>query len=86
MKKLDKIVELIQENYGEVDVLIIDGFDDAVLGFDDRSMRLIYSVTKIIEILVNSGLSCTDAIEHFDYNIKGSYMGDKTPIFCYDNF
>jgi hypothetical protein len=86
MKKFDKIVELITENYGEVDFLIIDGFDDAVLGFEDSSMRLIYSVTKIIEILVNGGLSCTDAIEHFDYNIKGSFMGEKTPIFCYDNF
>ena len=27
-----------------------------------------------------------DAIEHFYYNVSGSYVGDKTPIWCYDNF
>ena len=24
-----------------------------------------------------------DAMEHFDYNIAGSYVGPKTPIFVY---
>jgi len=27
-----------------------------------------------------------DAYEHFEFNIAGSYMGEKTPIWCYDNF
>jgi len=29
-------------------------------------------------------MSHEDAIEHFDYNIAGSYVGDKTPIFVND--
>ena len=27
-----------------------------------------------------------DALEHFHYNVKGSYVGEKTPIWCWDNF
>ena len=25
-------------------------------------------------------------IEHFDYNVRGSYVGEKTPIWCDDMF
>ena len=83
---LNNIIESIIENYGEVTFLKADGFDDAVIGYDENSMRLIYSVSKCIEILVNEGLSFTDAYEHFYYNVAGSYMGEKTPIWCVDNF
>ena len=23
-----------------------------------------------------------EAMEYFDYNVRGSYVGEKTPIFC----
>lgn len=26
------------------------------------------------------------SMEHFTYNVSGSYVGDKTPIWCWDNF
>lgn len=77
---LDKIIEWFPED----DLLIIDGFDDAIIGIDDISMRLIYSVSKCINIL-EKDMSEEDAIEYFDYNIKGAYMGEKTPIFCIDD-
>jgi hypothetical protein len=48
-------------------------------------MRLIYSVSKCIEIL-SQDMSEEDALEHFYYNVSGSYVGDKTPIWCIDNF
>jgi hypothetical protein len=25
-----------------------------------------------------------DAIEYFEYNVSGAYMGEKTPIWCDD--
>jgi hypothetical protein len=49
-------------------------------------MRLIYSVTSCIEILIQQGLSFTESMEHFEINVKGSFTGEKAPIFCYDNF
>lgn len=75
----------IIENYPEESFLIADGFDNAVIGVDQQSMRLIYSVSKCIEILTED-MSQEDAIEHFEFNVSGSYVGEKTPIWCYDDF
>lgn len=80
MNVLDKILE----NFPDETFLKADGFDDAVIGYD-MSFRLIYSTTKCIEILVEEGMTEEEALEHFDYNVAGSYMGEKTPIWCNDN-
>ena len=45
-----RLIDSIIENYEE-DFLIADGFDDAIIGVDESSMRLIYSVSKCISIL-----------------------------------
>lgn len=79
---LDEIVEYFYDE----EILKADGFDDAVIGIEQGSMRLIYSVTRCIEILVEEGMDTEDAIEHFDFNVAGSYVGEKTPIWCYDMF
>ena len=73
----------IIENYYEEDFLIADGFDDALIGVDETEMRLIYSVSKCIEIL-KEDMDYTDAIEYFTYNVSGGYVGEKTPIWCWD--
>lgn len=83
---LNKIIENMFENYGDVNFIKADGFDDAVIGYEESSMRLIYSVTKCIEILINQGLSFTESMEHFELNVKDSYVGCKSPIWCNDNF
>lgn len=77
---LDKILEWFPEE----EILKADGFDDAIIGIEDFSMRLIYSVEKCIDILVEEGMDEMDAIEHFEYNVKGGYVGEKTPIWCTD--
>ena len=77
---LDKIVEWFPED----EFLIADGFNDAIIGVDSDSMRLIYSVTKCVEIL-SKDMSEEEAVEYFDYNVRGSYVGEKTPIWCIDN-
>ena len=30
-------------------------------------------------------MSEEEAVEYFDYNVKGSYVGEKTPIWCLDD-
>ena len=77
----------IIEYYQDEEILIADGFDDAVIGIDEKSMRLIYSVRKCIEILITEGeMTLVDALEHFTFNVSGSYVGEKTPIWCEDMF
>ena len=79
------MLEKILTTFEEEEILILDGFDSAVIGIDRNSMRLIYSIEKIIEIL-KTHLSRFDAFEYFEFNILNAYVGEKTPIFCDDNF
>ncbi len=80
------LLEEITDRYSDEDILIANGFDEAILGYDNNSGRVIYSVKKSIDILVNEGMTFEDAYEHFDYNVRGSYVGEKTPIWCDDDF
>jgi hypothetical protein len=77
---LDKILEWFPEE----ELLIADGFDGAIIGIDETSMRLIYSVSKCIEIL-SVEMTEEEAVEYFNFNVMGAYMGEKTPIWCTDN-
>jgi hypothetical protein len=80
------MLEIIIENYQDEEILKADGFDDAVIGIDTDSMRLIYSVQKCIEVLREEGMDEIDAVEYFEYNVLGAYVGEKTPIWCNDFF
>lgn len=80
------LLDSIVENHYDEEILKADGFDDAVIGIELGTMRLIYSVKKCLEVLVLEGMSTEDAIEHFEFNVRGSYVGEKTPIWCEDNY
>jgi hypothetical protein len=75
----------ITKFYEEEELLKADGFDDAIIGIDEKTMRLIYSVSKCIEIL-SKDMSEEDAIEYFYFNVESAYVGEKTPIWCTDKF
>ena len=77
------MIDEIISRYDDEDILKADGLDEAVIGIDERSMRLIYSVTKCIAIFMKE-MSEDDAKEYFEFNVAGAWMGDKTPIWCYD--
>jgi hypothetical protein len=79
------MLESILLNYQDEELLKADGFDDAIIGIDESSMRLIYSVSKCIEIL-SKDMSTEEAIEYFDFNVGCAFVGEKTPIWCYDIF
>ena len=60
-------------------------FDSAVLGKSQRiGMEdcIVYDVNEVLLILMQD-MSEEDALEHFDYNIAGSYVGETTPIFLW---
>jgi hypothetical protein len=80
------MLELILYNFPEETFLKADGFDEAVIGLEEPSLRLIYSVKKIVDILIGEGMTEEDALEHFYYNVSGGYVGDQTPIWCEDRF
>jgi hypothetical protein len=80
------ILKAIVEKYSDEEILIADGFDEAIIGIEENTFRLIYSVTKCLEIIEAQGMPEEDALEHFYFKIHGSYIGEKTPIFCFDDF
>ncbi len=77
------MIDAILEKYEEETFLKADGFDKAIIGVDETSMRLIYSVKKCIEILM-SEMSEEDALEYFNFNVNSAYVSEKTPIWCQD--
>ena len=80
------MLEEIINNYPDDDILLADGLDDAVIGIENNSMRLIYSVSKCIDIFISNGMNQEEAIEFFEYNTACAYVGEHTPIWCYDEF
>ena len=68
----------------EEPILVMDEFDDALIGLCHRFGQppvAIYDKAKIIEILIAGGCSEEDALEHFDFNIIGGWVGEYTPAF-----
>ena len=79
------VVEKLKEQYPEETLLLATGFDEAVIGVEEITMRLIYSNRKCVEILMQrDGMEEEEAIEYFYYNTVSAYVGDKTPIWCED--
>ena len=78
------MIDKILEWFSEEEILKADGFDEAIIGIDDSTMRLIYSESKCIEILLKEIGNEEEAVEYFNYNVKGAYVGEKTPIWCTD--
>lgn len=69
--------------YPEETFWFADGFDEAIIGVDEASMNIVYSVKKCYEIL-GRDMSEEDAMEYFDFNVRGSNIGEHTPIWCND--
>jgi len=77
------IREELSEEYGELLFMIEDEFDEAILGVAERigmESVVAYDTDKIIEIL-SRDMPEDDALEYFEYNILGAYVGDRTPIY-----
>lgn len=74
----------IMDRYPDQEFMFADGLDQAIIGICDQSGRVIYSIKKIMKILVKQGLTSEEAREHLEFNITGAWVGDQTPIFCDD--
>ena len=66
------------------EALFADGFEDALIGVGvifNRSLAT-YDMRKCIDILMKrDGMTEEEAVEYFDFNVTGSYVGENTPVF-----
>lgn len=58
-------------------------YEDAIIGWDENSGRIIYDYEKMVECLMNEdGMEYEEAAEFIDYNTVRAcpYMGERAPI------
>ena len=64
-------------------LLFADGFDEAIIGVAERigmEPVVAYDTNKIIEIL-SRDMTEDEAVEYFEFNVLGAYVGERTPVF-----
>lgn len=80
-------LEELEFAFPDIEMTIADGFDDCILGIDSQTQKVIYSYTKCVQVLMERDkMTYIEAVEFMDYNVVGSYVGEKTPIWCNDNY
>tara|TARA_R110000764_G_scaffold163628_1_gene250794 strand:+ start:240 stop:533 length:294 start_codon:yes stop_codon:yes gene_type:complete len=76
---------MIKKKIREKVMLKADGFNEAIMGIVQRCGQedvILYDTDKVIEGLMNGDdMSYEEAVEYFDFNIRGAWMGDGTPAF-----
>ena len=82
------IRDQILEDYGEdaETMLFADGFDDAIVGVGNvfgGKLCAIYDTDLIVRQCMKDGMEYDEALEFFDFNIAGAYVGEQTPIFIH---
>jgi|AntRauTorckE6833_2_1112554.scaffolds.fasta_scaffold02878_18 hypothetical protein len=78
---------MIKNKFTET-MLTADGFDKAIVGVVAQSPSqegvVAYDYELCIKILMDrDGMTWGEAIDFFDYNVLGSFMGPETPIFVH---
>jgi len=76
--------QTIQNEVGDEELLFADGFDAALLGWGGafNQMAAVYDYDVCIDVLVfRDGMTQEDAVEYFEFNVIGAYVGEHTPIF-----
>ena len=84
----NKIKDYLEECYpDQIDnILLADGLEGAFLGVVEsfgENPRACYDMEKCIEIFMDEGMSVEEASEHFEFNVRGAYVGKYTPAFIF---
>jgi hypothetical protein len=77
----------IKETLAEIDeqILLADGFEEALIGYVEIFNKTIalYDRDKCLDILMKrDGMDYDSAVEFFEFNTTGAYVGEHTPAFA----
>lgn len=64
--------------------IILEGFDEAIIGIVETmgsGPRILYSVEKILEVLMKDDMTEEDAMEYYDFNILNLWVSEQNPVF-----
>lgn len=86
-KKISNFIEVAYSDYSDK-ILLADGFDNAFIGIAENSEGnpvAVYSIEKCLDILAEQFSDQDDpegdAVDFFEFNVRGSYVGEFTPMF-----
>lgn len=83
---MEKIRKWISEENPDALFLTEEVFDKAIVGLGHRCGQpsiVVYDAKKVIECYVERGMSFEDAVEFFEFNTAGAWVGENTPLFVY---
>lgn len=86
MSEYNTIREELAELHDDMELLFADGFDDCIIGVTnsfDTCSKVVYNIQKMIQTLIKEGMSEEEALEYFDFNIAGAYVGERTPLYIH---
>jgi len=90
MNRLEKAIKYMED--AELSLVLLGSdeeqmdFADAFVGVIDDSIA-VYERDKVIEVFMNrDGMSDIEAVEWFDYNVQGAYIGEQTPLYIQTDF
>ena len=68
----------------EQDTILMDGFDEALIGFCQRinePLLAVYSYEEMVKTCIfRDGMTDEEAEEYINYNCVGAWIGVQTPI------
>jgi hypothetical protein len=65
-------------------MLFATGFNEAFMGVGTQFNKelAVYSKDKVIKILMGNGdMTQDEAVEYFEFNVQGAWVGEGTPMF-----
>lgn len=78
--------EDLTEVLEDCEALLADGFDQALIGYAEQpggNLLALYDRNLCIKVLMNRDkMTKEDAVEFFEFNVIGSYVGDRAPMFA----
>jgi hypothetical protein len=66
--------------------VVFDGCDEAIVGYASRinlEPVVVYSYQLLVGAFIKQGMTEDEAIDWVDYNIVGSWVGERTPLILY---
>lgn len=76
--------EIAGYSTADVDLLIMDGYDDCIAGVVERMGQhpiVCYDREMILRKLQGQGMTPEEALEFHDFNQMNSWVGELTPCF-----
>lgn len=88
MNKRQTVADVYCDAADELLFLDPEYYDDAIIGVVSRADGMVavcYSEPKVIKLIIQHNRMEPDvAMEYYQFNILGAYVGDSTPVFIDD--